>query len=95
MIETYATVHNVHERAVFEAIAVNKLDYPGMAGRTELLADVACVALNAMPARYVRHDVDLSFYQTDSERELAATAVQDAVRHAFEFVQARTAMRAR
>jgi hypothetical protein len=28
-------------------------------GEQELLADAVCVALNVLPAHYVRHDVDL------------------------------------
>jgi hypothetical protein len=43
----------------------------------------------------VRHTVDFTFYQTASERENDRRAIDEAVRHAFEFVQARSAMRAR
>ena len=61
----------------------------------EQLADVACVALNRLPPRYIRHEVDLAFYLGDAERVRTEKAVADAVTYAFEFVQARAAMRAR
>jgi hypothetical protein len=60
-----------------------------------MLADVACVALNRLPPRYIRHIVDLSFYLTDRERLDNERAVDEAVHQAFQFVQARLAMRAR
>ena len=37
----------------------------------------------------------MAFYLTERERQDAETAVDDAVRFAFEFVQARSAMKAR
>ncbi len=56
---------------------------------------MACVALNRLPPRYIRHTVDFAFYQTEKERAEAEQLVRDTVRQAFEFVQARVAMRAR
>ena len=57
--------------------------------------DVACVALNRLPPRYIRHQVDLAFHMTEKERQDSEQLIQDAVKFAFEFVQARYAMRAR
>ncbi len=62
---------------------------------SELLADVACVALNRLPPRYIRHEVDFAFYLSERERSESDRQVQEAVDYAFGFVQARTAMRAR
>ena len=53
--------------------------YPGIADDGELLADVACVALNRLPARYVRHDVDLMFYLTEGERHAIELAMEEAL----------------
>ncbi|HEX4510703.1 MAG TPA: late competence development ComFB family protein, partial [Burkholderiaceae bacterium] len=61
----------------------------------DMMADIACVALNRLPPRYIRHEVDLAFFQTDRERDEADRAIADAVEFAFGFVQARNAMRAR
>ena len=91
----FATIHNHHERAVLDAVASMATDFPLAASEPGLLADVACVALNRLPPRYIRHEVDLVFYLTEKERGEMTRAVDEAVRSAFEFVQARKAMRAR
>jgi hypothetical protein len=90
----FGSVRNHHEQAVFDAVLAQRAVYPAVAGN-ELLADVACVALNRLPARYIRHQVDFLFYLTERERADLEKAVREAVKQAFEFVQARVAMRAR
>ena len=63
--------------------------YPDFAENSQLLADVACVALNRLQPRYIRHQVDLSFYTDDHDRAQLEIAVQEAVVFAFHFVQIR------
>jgi len=94
MSAAFEAIHNHHERAVFDAIRQHAPTYPHVTAR-DLLPDVACVALNRLPPRYIRHKVDMAFYLTERERQDAEAAVDDAVRFAFEFVQARSAMKAR
>lgn len=91
----FSSVRNHNERAVFNTVALNAYRFPGVADSPELLADVACVALNRLPARYIRHEVDYVFYLSDHEREDSERQLVEAVDFAFGFVQARTAMRAR
>jgi hypothetical protein len=91
----FASVSNVHEEAVFRAIAEAAPSYPGLSGDDDLLADVACVALNRLPPRYIRHAADFSFYRGDADRVETERRVQQAVEAALGFVQARQAMRAR
>ena len=86
-------LHNHHERAVIAAVRGYSAAYPHLDG--ELLSDIACVALNRLPPRYIRHEVDFAFYLTDKERAENERAITEAVTFAFEFVQARAAMRAR
>ena len=90
----FATVQNYHERAVFDAVEAMASQY-ALITDEQLLADVACVALNRLPPRYIRHAVDFAFYQTDRERADNERAIDEAVTFAFQFVQARVAMRAR
>jgi hypothetical protein len=85
--------HNHHEKAVLEAVRATAARHPHLDG--ELLADVACVALNRLPPRYIRHEVDLAFYLGDKERIETERAVAEAVSYAFGFVQSRRAMGAR
>ena len=91
----FATVRNHQERAVYAAVQAQAVQYPGLAHNPELLADVACVALNRLPPRYIRHEVDFAFYLSDRERIEGEMQLQKTVDQAFGFVQARTAMRAR
>jgi hypothetical protein len=90
----FGTIHNHHERAVFDAVLAAAPRYPAIS-TPDLLPDVACVALNRLPSRYIRHHVDFAFYLTDKERAEATKAIEKAVTFAFEFVQARRLMRAR
>lgn len=91
----FTSVRNSNERAVFEAVATGAPGYPGLADDADLLADVACVALNRLQPRYIRHEVDFTFYLSDKERADTVRHVAEAVEFAFGYVQARTAMRAR
>ncbi len=93
MSTDFTSIHNHHERSVFETVLANHPRYPEIG--QALLADVACVALNRLPSRYIRHEVDLAFYLSEKERAENERAVLDAVGYAFEFVQARVLMRAR
>lgn len=89
----FTSVHNHHERAVFETVLAAHGRYPQI--DKNLLPDVACVALNRLPVRYICHVADMAFYLSDKERVEIDRSIQDAVHHAFEFVQARALMRAR
>jgi uncharacterized protein (DUF2267 family) len=95
MSVTFEQIHNHHERAVFESIVRHAQERPHLASQPELLGDVACVALNRLPPRYIRHEVDFAFYLSEKERLETERAIEQAVSAAFDFVQARVAMRAR
>lgn len=91
----FTSVRNRNEQAVFDAVTRQAAQFPGIAGDAELLADVACVALNRLPSRYIRHEVDFVFYLSERERAQSERHLAEAVEYAFGFVQARAAMRAR
>jgi hypothetical protein len=95
MSPDFTSVRNHNERAVYDCVMRLAPNYPGLAHKPELLADVACVALNRLPPRYIRHEVDFVFYLSERERGDSDRQMQEAVEYAFGFVQARTAMRAR
>jgi predicted nucleic acid-binding protein len=90
----FSSLYNHHEREVFAAVAETAPQFPAISSN-DLLVDVACVALNRLPPRYIRHEVDFSFYLTEHERLEIDAAISEAVTYAFNFVQARTALRAR
>jgi hypothetical protein len=89
----FSSVHNHYERPVFEAVSALAPSFPYL-DETQL-PDVACVALNRLGSRYIRHKVDLTFFLTEKERNAMDQAIKDSVAYAFEFVQARIAMKAR
>lgn len=95
MSADFSSVRNHNERAVYEAVVRHADRFPGLAHQRDLLADVACVALNRLPPRYIRHEVDFVFYLSERERGESERQLLEAVDYAFGFVQARTAMRAR
>ncbi|WP_035159419.1 MULTISPECIES: late competence development ComFB family protein [Cobetia] len=45
--------------------------------------DVACIALNQLAPRYIRHDVDMAFYMAPAEQELLEERVTLALEDAF------------
>jgi len=65
MSTDFTSIQNHHERPVFEAVLAEQEHY--LLGE-DLLPDVACVALNRLPPRYIRHAVDMAFYQSEKER---------------------------
>ena len=91
----FSSLYNHHEREVFGAVMDSSKDFPEIAISNDLLCDVCCVALNRLPPRYIRHEVDFSFYLTEHERLEIDNAIVEAVAYAFNFVQARTALRSR
>lgn len=78
-----STIHNYYERLVIEAILETN---PRAHQDNDFLADVSCVALNHLPPRYIRHDVDMSFFMSPVEREEIENKVKQAVLNAVEFV---------
>lgn len=89
MISNFEQVHNYYERLVFEEVVRHSVRYPDFT--SDMLLDVACVALNRLPARYVRHDVDLVFYLTEQERHAIEQSMAAALDYAFAFVSRRSA----
>lgn len=84
MVFNFEQVHNYYERLVFEEVARRSEANPGFT--SDMLADVACVALNRLPSRYVRHDVDLMFYLTEHERHAIDVSLEEVLQFAFRFV---------
>ena len=93
MAADFHSLHNYYERLVVDQVMELAPQYPLLDEGQH--PDVACVALNRLPPRYIRHQVDLAFHMTDKERQDSEQLIRDAVKYAFEFVQARYAMRAR
>ncbi|WP_045825863.1 late competence development ComFB family protein [Teredinibacter turnerae] len=86
LVSTQDSVHNYYESLVIAQLlrASDRANEDA-----EFMADVTCVALNRLPPRYVRHDVDMTFFLSPSEMEEMETKVAHAVNHAMAYVEKR------
>ena len=80
------TIHNYYEQMVIDQALRSDERCNKDSG---FLADVACVALNRLPPRYVRHDVDMSFFLTPNEIDDMIERVVHAVNAAAAYVTSR------
>lgn len=78
------SVHNYFERLVFNEIKEN---YSDKFDDANVLADMACIALNRIPARYIRYDIDMSFYMSVEEHIEVEKKVKKAVKKAYRKVK--------
>ncbi len=82
MNDEFESIRNHHEAAVIARIRERQGAFSHLAERG-FLPDVACVALNRLGPRYVRHDVDLAFFLTEHERSELDKAITHAVDFSF------------
>ncbi|MEP2652305.1 MAG: late competence development ComFB family protein [Paraglaciecola sp.] len=76
-------IHNYYEHLVLErieALGLNKTK------SENYLADLCCLALNQIPPRYIRFEVDMSFYMAQSERQQMEMNALNAVNQAMSFL---------
>jgi hypothetical protein len=76
---------NFYEEYVFSAISDQMADEQDI--NPGFLADVACVALNKLPCKYIRHHVDMTFYMTPDEYVQMESMVSKAVDEAIVLVK--------
>lgn len=84
------SIHNYYEQLVLAEIH-RQLGETRRGG--DFVADAACVALNHLPPRYIRHAVDMAFYLSPKEREEMEDKVAAAVSQALAFVEQRNQQR--
>lgn len=53
----------------------------------EALSDIACLALNHLPTKYVRHTVDMAFYTPPEERAEMDKRINTALDSAIAYVR--------
>lgn len=85
---SFETIRNYYEHLVMQRI-MGTLGEQFPTLDPEYLADVACVALNHLPPRYMRHEVDMAFYVSPQERDEITVKVNDAVDFAVRFIAQR------
>jgi hypothetical protein len=76
-------IHNYYEHLVLERIEILGLN---KSKDEDYLADLSCLALNQIPPRYIRFEVDMSFYLAKSERQQMEMNVVNAVNQAISYL---------
>lgn len=84
----FSSLHNFYDHLVFEFICDDLVEHYQDCDE-EFFQDVACYALTRLPARYIRHDIDMAFYLAPGERAEMLKSVADAVNDAAEFIYQR------
>lgn len=80
-------VHNYYEKLVMEEIY--QQSERARSGDRDFVADASCVALNHLPPRYIRHDVDMTFFMSPQEMLEIQNKVSGAVKLALAYVESR------
>lgn len=80
------SIHNYYEKLVIEQ--ATRCD-DRAARDSDFLSDVACLALNRLPPRYVRYDVDMTFFLTADELDNMMERVANAVNEAISYIDAK------
>jgi len=77
-------IQNYYELLVIEALAK---EVEGKNMDEDVLTDVLCIAINHLPPRYIRHEVDMAYYTSPLEREEIEGKARQAVLNALEFIK--------
>lgn len=78
-------IANYYEHLVLEHIAELNIQR-----EDDYIADLCCIVLNQLPARYIRYHVDMAFYLPTHERLEMQMKVVAAVEKAIEFLDKAT-----
>ncbi|MDH5300034.1 MAG: late competence development ComFB family protein [Gammaproteobacteria bacterium] len=79
----FESVHNYYEQLVYQEILGSLKLNEFTADEIE---DIACIALNHLPPRYIRHRVDFTFYLSPIEQAEIFSKVKNAVTTAVQKV---------
>lgn len=75
--------HNYYEQLVVNDLQLRFADQAELA---TLFTDIACVALNHLPPRYIHFDIDMAYYMSPEEKLEMNEKVENAVNYAVDFV---------
>ena len=84
----FSSLHNFYEHLVYEYICEQLVEQYADCDE-EFFQDTACYALTRLPARYIRHDIDMAFYLAPGERADMLRSVRQAVDKAADFIYQR------
>lgn len=76
-------IHNYYEHLILERI--EGLDLVNTKSE-DYIADLCCLALNQVPPRYIRYEVDMAFYLPQNERHQMEMNAVNAIDKAMKFL---------
>jgi len=79
-------IHNYYEHLVLEHI--DKLELVKTKS-TDYIADLCCLALNKVPPRYIRYEVDMAFFLPQLERIAMEQEVESAISQGIKILDER------
>ncbi|GAA5219320.1 late competence development ComFB family protein [Corallincola platygyrae] len=79
-------IKNYFEHLVADRIAKLNIDE---SNDVDFQSDLMCLALNQLPPRYIRHEVDMAFYLPANERLQMEMQAKDAVEKSLGFLRER------
>lgn len=82
-------IRNYYEQMVAEEI-LRQFENEERNKEGGLMADIACVALNRLPPKYIRYEVDMAFYMSPDELVNMKENIVKTVTEAIEFVDQHT-----
>ncbi|MFT6029251.1 MAG: competence protein ComFB [Oleiphilaceae bacterium] len=77
-------IQNYYETLVLESLAKQII---GQEFDEDVLTDVLCIAINHLPPRYIRHEVDFLYYMSPIERQEIELKAYKAVKDALAFIK--------
>ena len=77
-------IQNYYETLVIESLAEQ---IKGKSFDEDVLTDVICIALNHLPPRYIRHEVDMVYYTSPIEMQEIRDKANEAVKNALEQIK--------
>ena len=81
----FSSIHNYYEHLVTDYIVTGVI--PRLPDKSpDFFLDVACFALSKLPARYMRHEIDMAFYMSIEERLAMVDNVKTQVENAIVFI---------
>jgi predicted Zn-dependent protease with MMP-like domain len=83
---SFEAVHNYYEKLVQEHLNT-LIEDPGNQLSEDEIDDIACIALNTLPPRYIKHNVDVLFYVSEKEHSEMTKEVIIAIKKAIQFVK--------
>ena len=90
----FASLYNYYEHLVFEYISKHLVPkYPDQ--DEDFFLDVACYSLTRLPARYIRHEIDMIYYLAPGENEEMQKRIEQTVDDAAVFINSRIKEKAR